>query len=138
MEDTIGTRLRRTVDSRGMSLKDLHRVSGVPYRSLQNYVSDRQKPGAEALLKIREALHVNIDWLLTGDGDKFLPVSEPNTFEKHTLGILDLIYMSIKAGEFGPDYKKSSRAEALDLVKEIEKLIVATWPPDTDNRSAEK
>lgn len=75
MSDTIGKRLRSTLEACGMTMKKFEDVSGIPYRSLQNYASDQQKPGAEQLLKLRSALHVSIDWLLTGEGSQFIDLS---------------------------------------------------------------
>jgi len=49
-------------------LKRLASEADIPYRSIQNYLSGEQKPGAEALLKLRDSLKVNLDWLLTGEG----------------------------------------------------------------------
>jgi transcriptional regulator with XRE-family HTH domain len=77
MEETLASRLREATKERGMTLRAVGEVSGVPYRSLQNYMSGNQSPGAEPLLKLREALHISIDWLLTGEGSMYYPNGRP-------------------------------------------------------------
>lgn len=52
-------------------MRALHKRSGIAYKAVQNYCSDTQSPGADALIKIRDVLKVKIDWLLTGEGEQF-------------------------------------------------------------------
>jgi transcriptional regulator with XRE-family HTH domain len=66
----VAARLRRTLKDCGLSQAALEQY-GLPYRTVQNYVSKNQMPGGEALTKIRDATGVNIDWLLTGEGEQF-------------------------------------------------------------------
>jgi transcriptional regulator with XRE-family HTH domain len=42
--------------------------------TLAGYEKGTSQPSADFLIKIREAYHVNIDWLLTGAGEMFLSV----------------------------------------------------------------
>lgn len=74
---TIGARLKEALAERGMSMTALSEGAGLPYNSVQNYAADRQMPGSEALIKIRQAAGISIDWLLTGEGDKFVDTSIP-------------------------------------------------------------
>ena len=69
MDREIADRLRVALARLGMTMAELSKKSGMPYRSIQNYLSGKQNPGAEALIKIKEALGVNIDWILTGVGE---------------------------------------------------------------------
>lgn len=73
VQETFSDRIRLVLGRRDMTLKDLERASGIPYRSLQNYMSGALLPGAENLSKLREALQVNVDWLLTGAGRSAIP-----------------------------------------------------------------
>ncbi len=43
-------------------------MSGIPYRSMQNYLRGEREPNTEALTQIRTRLSISIDWLLTGYG----------------------------------------------------------------------
>lgn len=65
---STGKRLREALSLAGMSIKEAAERSGIPYRSMQNYLRDEREPGAEALKSISEQLGISIDWLLTGDG----------------------------------------------------------------------
>lgn len=51
---------------RGMPLARLARETGIPYRSLQNYVAGRVKLTLAATTKIAIALDVSLDWIATG------------------------------------------------------------------------
>lgn len=69
--EALGRRLRQAVDAREMSMAGFARASGLPYRSIQSYASGDQAPGAVVLGKIKAALGVSLDWLITGDGPMF-------------------------------------------------------------------
>lgn len=68
---TLGERLKRALAERGISQAALARDAKLPYRSVQSYVADQQKPGAEALVHIKRVLGLSLDWLLTGEGEPF-------------------------------------------------------------------
>jgi transcriptional regulator with XRE-family HTH domain len=61
----VGTRLRAMINARGETLKSFSERSHVPYRSLQEYVGGKNKPGFEQLQKIAAA-GLDIGFLLTG------------------------------------------------------------------------
>lgn len=48
----------------------LARISGVPRRTLENYLSGKSEPKASALAAIADAADVSLDWLIRGDGPK--------------------------------------------------------------------
>jgi hypothetical protein len=62
----IAARIRSTLKECGLPQAALAQY-GLPYRS----VSKKQVPGGDALIKLRAATGVNIDWLLTGEGEQF-------------------------------------------------------------------
>lgn len=64
----IGERMQQVLNEHKMSLKQASEYAEIPYRSLQNYVSGKQLPGADALVRFHKALNVDLNWLLTGDG----------------------------------------------------------------------
>jgi len=68
----INERLKILIDLLGLSLKDFSSKTGIPYPTLQHYLSGRSEPGAENLQKIVIQFDVNINWLLTGEGEPFL------------------------------------------------------------------
>lgn len=65
---SIGKRLREAIDSSGLKINEFSEVSGIPYRTLQQYLSDSRSPATEALIKICTQTSINIHWLLTGQG----------------------------------------------------------------------
>ncbi len=64
-ENTIGTRLRRLLRLRGQSIREFSEATGVPYRTLQDYLGGKAKPGAEQLGRIALA-GLDVNFLLTG------------------------------------------------------------------------
>jgi transcriptional regulator with XRE-family HTH domain len=84
---TIGDRLRSVIEENDFNLKSFAKAASIPYRSFQNYVSNKQKPGVDVLLKVREHLGVNLDWLLTGEGQPYADLAKVKR-RRFTLGDL--------------------------------------------------
>ncbi len=61
----VAERLRGIIQARGESLKSFSDKSGIPYRSLQEYVGGKNKPGFEQLQKMA-SVGVDVGFLLTG------------------------------------------------------------------------
>ncbi len=70
----IKLRLKEVQLSKGLNLKEFSEVSGVSYRSLQNYLSGEREPNVTGLTNLCTRLGVNINWLLTGKGAMFVEV----------------------------------------------------------------
>ncbi|MFD1806328.1 helix-turn-helix domain-containing protein [Pasteurella oralis] len=68
----IKLRLKEVQLSKGLNLKEFSEASGVSYRSLQNYLSGEREPNVTGLTNLCTRLGVNINWLLTGQGDMFV------------------------------------------------------------------
>jgi transcriptional regulator with XRE-family HTH domain len=77
---TIGQKIRQLATDNELSLRELAERSGIPYRSMQNYVSDNQQPGADALSKLRACLEVDLNWLLSA-GDSSGRLTDAETGE---------------------------------------------------------
>jgi len=65
----LPSRIRKCAEIAG-SGDELSRKSGLPRRTLENYLSGRSEPKATAILAIANAAEVSSDWLLTGEVDK--------------------------------------------------------------------
>jgi transcriptional regulator with XRE-family HTH domain len=65
---SVKTRLRQFLEAEGMKITEAAEKSGIPYRSMQNYLSGERDPGVEALTAMNTRLGVSVDWLLTGEG----------------------------------------------------------------------
>jgi len=72
MKFHVAERLKTIIDSLGMKHKDFAKLSGIPYPTLQDYLIGKSIPGGENLQKIIMKFHVNLNWLLTGEGEMFV------------------------------------------------------------------
>lgn len=73
---SAGERLRASIEGRGKSLAAFARHSNIPYRSLQDYVAGKSKPGFEQLAKLAHQ-GLDVGYILTGhptaETDELLP-----------------------------------------------------------------
>ena len=67
--DTVGGRLSRARDAKGMSVSLLARRVGVKATTIQAWENDRSEPGVERLALLAGVLDVPVVWLLHGVGD---------------------------------------------------------------------
>lgn len=67
--DTLGGRLSRTRESKGISIATVARRVGVKPKTVQEWESDRSEPSVEHLALIERVLDVNLVWLLHGVGE---------------------------------------------------------------------
>ncbi len=63
---SIKNRLKQVMETKDMNIKKFSETTGIPYRTLQNYLSGERKIGTEALDKIYTQLSIDLNWLLTG------------------------------------------------------------------------
>ncbi len=75
---SISERLKQVIESKNLNIKEFSELSGIPYRSIQNYLRHEREPNVEALAKLKETMNIDINWLLTGEGNMFqiLPSEE--------------------------------------------------------------
>lgn len=60
--------LRILLDARGVSVKELAELTGLPKRSIENYLGVRESiPPVDYAYKIAKALHVSVEYLIAGD-----------------------------------------------------------------------
>ena len=67
--DTLGGRLSRTRESKGLSIAHVARRVGVKPKTIQEWESDRSEPSVEHLKLIVGVLDVSMVWLLHGVGE---------------------------------------------------------------------
>ena len=67
--DTLGGRLSRTRESKGLSIPHVARRVGVKPKAIQEWESDRSEPSVEHLKLIVGVLDVSMGWLLHGGGE---------------------------------------------------------------------
>ena len=68
----IFERLRLVCSAKGLKLKTFSEVTGLAYRTAQGYLNGDREPNAEGMAIICTHLGVNINWLLTGQGEMFI------------------------------------------------------------------
>lgn len=75
---SISERLKQVIEDKNLNIKAFSEISGIPYRSIQNYLRNEREPNVEALIKLKEAMNIDINWLLTGEGGMYhsLPNNE--------------------------------------------------------------
>jgi bacteriophage CI repressor helix-turn-helix domain len=81
---SISERLKQVIEDKNLNIKAFSEISGIPYRSVQNYLRDEREPNVEALIKLKETMNIDINWLLTGEGKMYhcLPNNELKTKEQ--------------------------------------------------------
>lgn len=58
---SINNRLREVMEYKGLNIKAFAELLDVPYRTLQNYLLNEREPSAEVLIKISDALNINLN-----------------------------------------------------------------------------
>ncbi|MCT8517665.1 helix-turn-helix domain-containing protein [Glaesserella parasuis] len=83
---SINERVCLIVEHFGGSIAKFSERSGINYRSVQNYMRGEREPNSEAYLKFAQ-LGININWLLTGQGEMFIggTPESPLTQKEQTL-----------------------------------------------------
>ena len=69
---SINERLKLVCQEKELNIKGLAEITGIPYRTVQNYLNGDREPNAEGLTTLCTRLGVNINWLLTGEGEHFI------------------------------------------------------------------
>lgn len=68
---SISERLKQVIEDKNLNIKAFSETSGIPYRSIQNYLRNEREPNVEALIRLKEAINIDINWLLTGEGKMY-------------------------------------------------------------------
>lgn len=75
-------RLKHIMEAKGFNLKTFAEQADIPYRTLQNYILSGREPSAEALMKLHTRLGINLNWLVSSNGEMFVDnVKEVNLTE---------------------------------------------------------
>lgn len=91
---SISERLKSVIDAKFSTLKGASEFTGIPYRSLQSYVSGKQSPGSEALVTLHKTLRVDLNWLLTGEENSW-PTTEDR--KEVCVNLMEYIEMEFEA-----------------------------------------
>ncbi|MBQ9207430.1 MAG: helix-turn-helix transcriptional regulator [Treponema sp.] len=71
MSSIFKDNLRSELNYHDISLRQLSDTTGIPYRTIENYLSARETmPTADAAVKIAKALNTTVEFLITGSNQK--------------------------------------------------------------------
>lgn len=68
--DTVGDRLKFIIESRHMSQGKFADFMGCPRQLISNYANNLSKPNWDFLTKLHNELKINLNWFITGFGEK--------------------------------------------------------------------
>lgn len=116
----ISPRLKFLIESvSGGNASDFANKSGIKAGTLHNYIKGRA-PSAESLVAICENLGVDLNWLLTGQGEPFLTATPPAAQPKANSELAALIGMTAEILQSGTDYADSLAANIKSFHKSVE------------------
>lgn len=96
---SINERLRQVIEAKGMTIKSFAQSVGIPLRSVHNYLSGEREPNAEVLIKIAQAMSVNLNWLLLNQDEMFLGELQSQTLNADEVALLERYRETTKAGK---------------------------------------
>ena len=100
--------LRNELDFQGLTVKELSAKTGIIKGSIDNYLGVRASiPPADVAVRIAKALHVSVEYLVTGKDEKIIP----SAYEKF------VSYFSVLV-----DYEKLTAASKKSLAVMIHAL----------------
>jgi predicted transcriptional regulator len=91
MYKTPSYRLKFLMNLLKINIKEFSAKTGIPYRTIQSYLLKERQPNYENLQKIATHLCVNLNWLLTGEGEPFVKKEGQAQFDDITEKILILL-----------------------------------------------
>uniref|UniRef100_A0A7C2V5Z5 XRE family transcriptional regulator n=1 Tax=Hydrogenobacter sp. TaxID=2152829 RepID=A0A7C2V5Z5_9AQUI len=117
----IKDRLKLLMKLLGINLKEFAEISGIPYRTLQNYTLGVREPTIENLQKMANATNCDLHWLITGKGKPFR--EEPKEqLDPRRLAIIKLV-LEMPEEKLDDIYKMLEKEKLLvDLLEEIKRL----------------
>lgn len=85
---SISEHLKLVINDKGLNIKGFSEATGIPYRTVQNYLLEDRDPNVESLLKMAKAMNINLHWLITGEGKMYVDGIEPNQLEQEEIELL--------------------------------------------------
>lgn len=79
---SIGKRLAQAIEGLGIKTVQFCRECEINYRTVQQYIHDERTPSAEILGKISAHSRIDINWLLTGQGEMYRDNLAPKSQEQ--------------------------------------------------------
>lgn len=99
MSKAASERLKILIERLNLSITEFSKKTNIPYRTIQSYLLNERTPSFENLQKIATHLCINLNWLLTGEGEMF--IGRPEVAESYNKQGTeeDFILVPVMSGE---------------------------------------
>ena len=121
-------RIQAARKAKGLTLKQLGDIIGISESAVSNIERGRNKPSGSTLILLCEKLGIDREWLETGEGDMFAPVSEQDETAKLIESISDSPAMRSMLATW---------AQLSDENKAVFERFAADYVQDYNRRKAE-
>lgn len=144
-------RLRELQKVLQLSIKEFAEKSGLPYTTLQSYLLNKRSPSAENINKIAKVFNVNVNWLMTGNGDMFLIEKDARISDKFRERIkkdiaavngevIDSLSFKDRLNDILSGKDKLRRLEVIELARKLgqpleEYLVLSNYMPDVFDKA---
>lgn len=75
-------RLKASFEAKSLKIVEVSEITGISYSTLQNYLRGVREPNVEILTKFSIHLNINLNWLLTGQGEMFIGGTPESTLTR--------------------------------------------------------
>ena len=107
----VPERLKELIKQKGISIYSLSRETGIPHSTLSRFLNQKTETINRSTLKIlADYFHVNLDWLITGNGEQYPSVAQQNQSGDNIHG------RSVTVNN-------SETAKLLDIIKECHEIL---------------
>lgn len=136
----VAFRLRQLQAKHGLTIQEMADRCGLPKRSLENYMKqkDAQRPGLEALIGIADGMNVSIDWIV-GRSEDHVPEFTREDYavfcQSTVLHVLIRILDAVKANPSGAIDPEGGRIMGYEL-HEVAALAMMNFMAISDRQSS--
>lgn len=100
MTNDFQSRLRQSINNKGISASELSRLSGVGKSDISNYLNGKYEAKQDKVYMLARALDVDPGWLMTGveqipDPDRQIVIPDSELFGKILLGMDPIDYQIV-------------------------------------------
>ncbi|EGD51952.1 helix-turn-helix domain protein [Thermoanaerobacter ethanolicus JW 200] len=105
--DTIGERIKYARKKNNLTITALSKLTGLSVGNLSDLENNKSMPSSNALIKLKNALNVSIDWLLTGQQIEYVKEEEEKYLSREEFeSISEKDKIIFKAFETLPEERK--------------------------------
>lgn len=72
MENDIITRIKEICKDKQLSVNELSKQIGVAQRTTNSYINEGRMPSVEFILKLSSTFKLNMNWIMTGEGEMYI------------------------------------------------------------------